>query len=287
MDKQHQFRRPEGVKVALRRMKFDFEDGFDRYWHSGSPFRSLFWSQLSTAFAPGEKFFIDSAKAMTDKIEDEQLLEEMREFYKQEGHHTFQHMKFDKVNAEQNGLPMRACRDRYGWILDRVRKRLDPLDQLAVTVSLEHFTAGLADVFLRHRHISEGADPKVVALWAWHAIEETEHKATCYDVFQAAGGTFWTRATTLPVSWAIIIGISLYNTLWLLKREGKLWTRDTLRGFGYLFGRKGVFTMLIPEFLAFYGRRFHPWKQDNADEIRRWQASNARYIQSGPGAAAA
>src|SRR3954464_4807812 len=68
------FRRPEGVKVTYRRMKFDFEDqGFERYWMAGSPFKSLFWTQLSTAFAPGEKFFIDSARALKDKITDPEL----------------------------------------------------------------------------------------------------------------------------------------------------------------------------------------------------------------------
>ena len=50
-----QFRRPEGVQVTYRRMKFDFEDqGFERYWHSGSPFKSLFWSQLSAEEAREE-----------------------------------------------------------------------------------------------------------------------------------------------------------------------------------------------------------------------------------------
>ena len=64
------FRRPEGVKVTFRRMRFPFEDaGFDRYWLDGSPFKSLFWSQLSTAFDAGEKFFIDSARAMRTEIQ--------------------------------------------------------------------------------------------------------------------------------------------------------------------------------------------------------------------------
>src|SRR5688500_2097605 len=83
------FRRPEGVKVTFRRMLFPFEDaGFDRYWHSGSPFKSLFWTQLSTAFDAGEKFFIDSARALRTEVQDPKLLEELAEFCKQAGHHT-------------------------------------------------------------------------------------------------------------------------------------------------------------------------------------------------------
>src|SRR5262245_53529290 len=94
------FRRPEQVRVTYRRMKFPFEDtGFQRYWHAGSPSKSLFWSQLSTAFEAGEKFFIDSARALKGHIRDEALLDEYNEFCKQEGHHTFQHVKFDRMNA--------------------------------------------------------------------------------------------------------------------------------------------------------------------------------------------
>lgn len=284
MKEQYGFRRPPGVKVALRRMKFDFEDGFDRYWHAGSPFRSMFWNQLSTSFAPGEKFFIDSARALRGVVDDGQLLQEMAEFYKQEGHHTFQHLKFDRVNSERHGLPMAACQRRYARVLNRARARLDPTAQLAVTVALEHFTASLAEVYLRQGEVVEGADPKVVALWAWHSIEETEHKATCMDVYRRAGGRYGERVTALPIAWGMLIGLSLYNTLWLLRREGTLWTRDTLSGFAYLFGRRGIFTALWPAFIAFYRRGFDPWQLDNAAEIRKWQEHNARYIQSGPGA---
>ena len=99
MQTKPEFWRPEGVKVTYRRMKFDFEEaGFARYWVCGSPFKSLFRTQLSTAFEPGEKFFIDSARALKDQITDPKLREELAEFCKQEGHHTAQHLKFDRMN---------------------------------------------------------------------------------------------------------------------------------------------------------------------------------------------
>ena len=126
-----QFRRPEGVQVTYRRMKFDFEDqGFERYWHGGSPFRSLFWSQLSTAFDPGEKFFIDSARAMRTQIQDPALLEELQAFCRQEGHHTAQHIKFDRMNAAL-GVDVDMCQRRYKRILDHARKNLEPMEMLA------------------------------------------------------------------------------------------------------------------------------------------------------------
>src|SRR4051794_28662947 len=94
------FRRPTGVEVRYRRVHFPFEDvGFERYWHGGSAFKSLFWSQLSTSFQAGEQFFIESARALKDHIDDPSLLAELSEICKQEGHHTQQHLKFDRMNA--------------------------------------------------------------------------------------------------------------------------------------------------------------------------------------------
>jgi predicted metal-dependent hydrolase len=277
------FRRPEGLKVTYRRMQFPFEQqGFARYWHGGSAFRSLFWTQLSTAFDPGEKFFIDSARALRGVVRDEALLEELTEFCKQEGHHTAQHLKFDRLNAA-HGIDVATCSARYTRALDRTRAKLDPLGMLAVTVALEHFTAGFAELYFARPEMGDGADPNVQALWAWHAAEELEHKATCYDVYRAAGGGYLRRAVTMPGAWLMILMISIWNTLWLLKRDGRLELREVWSGARYLFGRRGVVTGLLPAFFEFLSPSFHPWKRDDSAEIARWQQHNHAYIQPDKG----
>jgi predicted metal-dependent hydrolase len=274
--------RPEGVKVTYRRMQFPFEQqGFARYWHGGSPFRSLFWTQLSTAFDPGEKFFIDSARALRGHVDDPALLEELSEFCKQEGHHTAQHIKFDRLNAA-HGIDVDRCRARYERSLSRARTRLDPLGMLAATVALEHFTAGFAELYFARPEISQGADPNVQALWGWHAAEELEHKATCYDVYRAAGGGYLRRAVIMPGAWLMILAISIVNTLWLLKKDGQLNARELWSGARYLFGRRGVVAGLLPAFAAFFSPRFHPWKRDDSADITRWLAANQQYLHAQP-----
>ena len=261
-------------------MRFDFEDGFDRHWHGGSAFRSYFWSQLSTAFQPGEKFFVDSARALRHEVSDPSLLREMQVFCQQEGHHTAQHLKFDKLN-EAHGLDIATCRRRYAFWLDLGRRRYTARGMLGVTCALEHFTSGLADLFHDRPEMMAGADPRVVALWSWHAAEEAEHRGTCFDVYQAAGGGSLTRARTLVVSWTIIVGVSLVNTLDLLAREGRLFRGDTLRGLWDLFGWRGHLTALWPGFLRYLHPRFHPWDGSvpmDPAAIREWQARNERYI---------
>lgn len=258
-------------------MRFPFETaGFDRYWLDGSPFKSLFWTQLSTSFDAGERFFIDSARALKEHIQDPALHEEMVEFCKQEGHHTFQHLKFDRMNAAK-GIDVVGCERRYRRLLDHARRRYSPISMLAVTVALEHFTAGLAAQVLSNRHMSQGADPHVFVLWQWHAVEESEHKATCYEIYEAAGGGYLRRVLLMPMAWSLIVGMALFNTAVLLKNDGKLFTRDTLAGLGYLFGWRGVLTRLVPSVLRFFKPNFHPWEEDNSAEVRAWHAHNPQF----------
>jgi predicted metal-dependent hydrolase len=118
----------------------------------------------------------------------------------------------------------------------------------------------------------------VIALWAWHAAEEAEHKATCFDIYQTADGGYFRRVTIMLGSWSLILGVALLNTFILLGKDKRLFSWDTLKGFAYLFGRKGLITGLAPAFFAYFSPRFHPWKEDNSRHIREWEQKNASYI---------
>ena len=82
----------------------------------------------------------------------------------------------------------------------------------------------------------------------------------------------------LPVAWGLILWISLVNTAVLLHKDKQLFSRDTLRGLRYLFGRKGMATALLPTFLEYFSPRFHPWKRDNSESVQHWLSENRRYI---------
>jgi uncharacterized protein len=131
---------------------------------------------------------------------------------------------------------------------------------------------------LKTPEVAAGADPRVAALWSWHAAEEAEHRATCFDLYQACGGWYLQRVSIMLVAWFLIVGAALVNTFALLRRDKKLFTWDTLQGLGYLFGRKGLLSGMLPAFLAYFRPRFHPWSGIDGAEIARWQAQNERYI---------
>lgn len=271
--------RPNDVKVTFRKMKFGFEDReFSPHWHGGSAFISHWWNALSQAFPPGEKFFIDSVRVMRDRIEDADLLDEIENFLRQEAHHTIQHRKFNQRLGEL-GYDVERLEARYARALDRARANLSPIGMLAVTTALEHFTAGFAHQYFENPRIADGADPTVEALWAWHAAEEAEHKATAFDVYQRVGGDYFRRVGLLG-SWGMIVAITLLNVFDLMHQDGRLgdW-RDILRGLNYVFGRHGIVTKMMPAFVDYFRPGFHPWDEDDSAALGQWEEANAEYIQ--------
>jgi predicted metal-dependent hydrolase len=281
-------RTPDNVKVNFRKMRFGFErKGVDRHWHDNSPFISYFWAALSSAFPPGELFFMNSARALRDRVDDERLQAEIDQFLLQEGHHTLQHRKFNRVVGEQ-GFDVERYEQRFARALGLAEKHLSPMGRLSVTVALEHFTAGLAHQYLDNPVIARGADPEVRALWAWHSAEESEHKSTCFDLYIQLGGDYRSRVATLPISWALIVAITLRNLFDMLREDRRLLDlEDNLRGLRYLFGSRGLFSSMAPAFFRYFRREFHPWDHDDSLLIAAWEKANAGYIVNTPTAASA
>ena len=260
-------------------MKFKFpEKKTDKYWHNGSPFVSFFWSAMSTAFPEGELFFMDTGRYFKDVIKNPELKHQIEEFIRQEAHHTFQHKKLNAMMVE-HGFDMDKYDNWFGVWLRSVRKTLPQRLQLSVSMALEHFTANFAHQYLTNEKFTQGVDPEVKALWAWHAVEEVEHKGVLYDLYYEVGGGYLGRVVTLVPAWLLLIGITLVAQAEMLAKDGKLLNvRDNAKGLWYLLGVNGLVTSMIPEFLAYFKPGFHPWDQDNKHLIDEWYKTNADYI---------
>ena len=61
-------------------------------------------------------------------------------------------------------------------------RQLQAFVTLADTAASEHMTAIMAHGFFERREVLEHTDPRIRAMYAWHSIEEVEHKAVCFDV---------------------------------------------------------------------------------------------------------
>src|SRR5262249_48410398 len=115
------------------------------------------------------------------------LKHDVKGFVGQEAMHSREHRRYNEALAAA-GLPVECLEAGGKAHLAFVRKQRSAEEALAATIAPQHFTAIMAGVFLSEDGILKGADPRMAAVWRWHAIEETEHKAVAYDVYHEALG---------------------------------------------------------------------------------------------------
>lgn len=159
-----------------------------------------------------------------------------------------------------------------------MRKLLPKSFQLGITCALEHFTAIMAHQMLNDEAFSEGMDPKLKELWMWHAVEETEHKAVAFDVFQRCVGSYWIRIFTMIL---VTLGFQLRTSivqarfLWADKKlfSPKVW----LDGLKFYFVNPALIPKISKDYLDYYRPGFHPWQHDNQHFIDQWKSQNTNY----------
>ena len=163
----------------------------------------------------------------------------------------------------------------------RARKRmqlmagLDPRHALAITAANEHFTALFADWLLARPEVLAGAEPRLQTLWLWHSAEESEHKCTAFDLYQALGGSHAWRVTWMRRVTLIFLTDTLRQTAANLRRDGSLWRWSTWRSAGrHLLGRDGLLRVSFAPWRAYFRPDFHP-AQQHSDLSERWLQAHA------------
>lgn len=249
-------------KIVRRNVELPFNknEKFSFYYEDNAAVASLF-VVLSAMFPPGEMFFIDSIRNVRDKIDDEKLQEDIRNFIAQEAFHSREHKSLNK-NIEIEYPEVHQIESKTKARLDELRK-LSKIDQLAATVVMEHFTATLARLLLTDPLIKQKTTQEKRNLWEWHALEELEHKSVAFDVLSAIGGnTVRNRRKALIRVVRMIAPITFESWFYILKRKDIHFSLRDLKEALYLgFGgidRLGIFTKTFIEMLDVREKNFNP-----------------------------
>ncbi len=263
-------KQPETVNITFRKLDFGLDETAPRYWVRNNPFLTHFYHALSALFPDGEKFFMDSVRNLKDRIDDQETLDAIDAFCRQEAHHTHQHNLLNAI-AEKRGVNIPFYRSVVKGVLGRAG-RMGNIQQLAVTCALEHITAALSHELFENKNISKGMDSKINQLWLWHAMEEIEHKSLCIDIYRKMRGPYFTRILQFTIVnlhfWPVVF-LFTFHMLWADKKIGGI--RQYLSGMAYLFGpRKGFLTGIIPVILRYYKPSFHPWDLNDSHYIKQW-----------------
>ena len=262
---------PADLTITPRDRRFGRSGTQARWWHGGDPVATAFHNALSVTFPRGEAFFIESVKAFREGVPP-RLEQEIKAFTMQEVMHSREHVAFNKRVVDA-GYDVSRLEKTVADSLEITRGRPQILN-LAVTMALEHYTAMLAQMMLKHPRYFAGVDAETKAMWQWHAVEEIEHKGVAYDTWLNATRD-WSRWKRWKVK-SIMMMLVTYR-FWTKRWEGTLdlLAQDGITGFGararlawYLVGMPGPMRRIFPAWVAFFLPGFHPWNHDDRALIK-------------------
>lgn len=293
--------------IIVRRVDFaDMLAGLTKdFTAEGDVISAHVLSVLSGLFPDGEEMFIESVKRYRHLVTDPDLKRQVNAFIGQEVIHGRQHRELNARFAElgyrskivehfmqfdEEGLTpgMRAVvtvlskvgpfRKMLSEMEERRAERgdegPDPMFELALTAALEHYTASMAELLLSEQDLQDlFADQELFRMWAWHAIEESEHRAVAFDVFELASDhdeAMRLRAMKLA-GWALVFITGWHVTI------GVLTDRRSWRKFGLAKSlwrqRKNPLmgTKFRKRLSEYYRPGFHPLQRDTSALENRWR----------------
>lgn len=229
-------------------------------------------ASLSSVFPDGEDFFVRSVRHFRDQITDPELRRQVSGFIGQEAIHGREHRALND-RLDQLGYPAKRTERFTKWGLAKREKMLSPHSNLAATAALEHFTATLAEIILTDPDARRlVGSQEVTNLLLWHALEESEHKAVAFDVYQASGGSERTRTLTMNiVCIGFVGGMTLQSIISLLGDRDTYRPRTLARSVKRLrqspFLRRAVWRQMRD-----YNRPdFHPDDQNTDALVAEWR----------------
>jgi len=260
--------------VPRQNLDFGLDGDIPKYWFGGDVFKTRFFDAMSTIFPEGEKFFIYCVRDFKDQVTDPQLAQDIKDFIRQEAQHSMVHNQFNE-RLKQQGIDVDMLeRIQHKVQFDIVRKYVPKKHTLASTAAAEHMTAIMAHSFFERKEVLELADPRMRAMYAWHAMEEIEHKAVAYDVMQKVAKVWYPRRilAMLEVSLAFTIHVLLV-TRYILKVDGfSRWQRAKLwaQGLWWLYKPGGLFMSVFGHYIQYYKPGFHPWQEGQLHSYQTW-----------------
>lgn len=258
-----------------------------RYWFAGDPFLTRMFDALSLTFPDGERYFIQSVRLFRDQIQDPDLKQRVADFIRQEAQHGIAHDKLNQVMKDQ-GMPVDQFIQRLNKVFKFELKYRSPQYNIAMTAAAEHLTALMAETFYGEKETLQDAHPYVRALFAWHAIEEMEHRDVAFDVMQQVGNVpEVTRKMALVLTTGLMFGFTLYRANVMLKCDGFNRTQRlkmNIRGLQWLFGKQGKLRKMQSQYRDWFKPDFHPSQHPIIAQYDVWLDTLAQTgdpIQSG------
>lgn len=261
------------VKPIVRK-DLDFQlDQIPRFWFGGDPFKTRVFDALSLTFPDGERYFIQCVRLYREHINDPILAERVKAFIQQEAQHGIAHDEMNQILRDQ-GMPVQKYIDQVNQRFNHSLKRYPASLNIAITAACEHLTALMATVFFSKHATMAEAHPFIRALFAWHSVEEMEHRDVAYDVMREVAKTSDPmRYVALGLVTVMMFGFTMQRTHGLLKQDGFNPRQRFMlfkEGLKWLLGSNGILSTQKAEYLDWYHPDFHPNQHPVIHQYQTW-----------------
>ncbi len=252
--------------ILLREPHIARIDNLPRHWLRGDPEATAFLICLSAVFPTGEAFMMRSVAAFRSQLP-HALRADCDKFVQQEAGHSHGHEILNEAIG-RSGYDLVPLEAAIKGFVDFFAAA-DARTKLCATMCIEHFTAIIAAEMLRDPHHLDGCDRQVLDLFRWHSIEEIEHKAVAFDVWQHVTA-HWHPVRRYLYQSAMMVAVSLSffinrsrGQIELLHQDGMPRAKAITAILRHGFGRGGIGRNILRSWASFFKPGFHPWQIDD------------------------
>jgi predicted metal-dependent hydrolase len=208
-----------------------------------------------------------------DQITDPVLQKQVAGFVGQEVTHGREHRALNE-RLQQMGYATRRVDRIVKKSLARAERLMSPLECLAMTAALEHYTAALAETLLTdERAQALLGSTEVRSMLLWHALEESEHKAVAFDVYRAVGGSEKLRIRVMRmVTVGFLVRVVLFTMMSMARDRTAYNPVRLVRSLLALRHSPFLSRAVVQRIRAYNRVGFHPDDNDNSALLDHWTA---------------
>lgn len=193
--------------IEVRPLRFDYEkiEMQDPVWSRSSPLFSIYINALGIHIPYFERFLVMAFREARKEISDESLTKDVTSIIGQEAHHGRNFIEYNKFLAKRYPEVTALDQKAKQHFEDRLKKD-DKKAQIGYIAGYETFTyLGGMIILDGYDKWMKDAEPTTRSLWLWHQVEEVEHGAVAFDVYQHfyAKDEWYRKAMIIKSLWHI------------------------------------------------------------------------------------
>lgn len=233
----------------------------DVVWSRTKPEFAVFLNALAMHVPHFERYLVSALRGVREQIGDEKLRRDVTAIIGQEANHAHNLTAFNQHLRLRYPDVVAIDDASIAWFRQHAVED-DPKLRIGFTAGYETFTflAGMI-ILANHDRWFADADPVMKAVWVWHQVEEIEHGAVAFEVWQHLYGRHEWYRKWMVLKAALHIAtetIRIYPRM--ARHEGwlrKPWQALKTLAFGAeMLGR--LFLAAVPVFRRDYHPRRHP-----------------------------